>query len=246
MFKMKNIRRRVSKKSPTLLLIVGIGSMLGAVYSACKDTEKYIDMRKALPDPPTKKETLKMVGKCYWKTAIFTGISITSFVSGNRILTNRNTALAAMYAASEAKYLEYAKKTKDLVGEKKEQEIRERLAEDRLKYDKPPKEALDHIPIGETLCYDNMFGRYFFSSTEKIQAAEKKLNDRLYSQMYISLNEFYQELGLSPIHFGDEFGWNIDNGLIDISRTYADTSDGTTCIVIDYDITPRCGFDKLL
>ena len=217
MFKMKNMRRRVSRKSPTLLLIVGIGSMLWAVYSACKDTEKYIDMRKELSDPPTKKETLKMVGKCYWKTAIFTGISITCFVSGNRILTNRNTALAAMYAASEAKYLEYAKKTKDLVGEKKEQEIRERLAEDRLKYDKPPKEALDHIPIGETLCYDN-----------------------------ISLNDFYQELGLSPINFGDEFGWNIDNGLIDISRTYADTSDGTTCIVIDYDITPRCGFDKLL
>lgn len=246
MLKMRNIKSRAARKSPTLLLIIGIGSMCGAVYSACKDTEKYIDMRKELPDKPTKTETLKMIGKCYWKTALFTGISITSFVSGNRILTNRNAALAAMYAASEAKYLEYAKKTKDLVGEKQEKEIRERLAEDRLKYDKPSKEVLEHIPVGETLCYDNMFGRYFFSSTEKIQAAEKKLNDLLYSQMYISLNDFYQELGLSPIHFGAEFGWNIDNGLIDISRTYADTSDGTTCIVIDYDITPRHGYDKLM
>ena len=36
-------------------------------------------------------------------------------------------------------------------------------------------------------------------------------------RMYISLNDFYYEIGLDNIKLGDELGWNIDDGYIDLS-----------------------------
>lgn len=36
------------------------------------------------------------------------------------------------------------------------------------------------------------------------------------NDMYISLNDFYYEIGLDPIKIGSDIGWNIDDGYIDL------------------------------
>lgn len=36
-------------------------------------------------------------------------------------------------------------------------------------------------------------------------------------EMYAALNDFYNEIGLSNTDMGDELGWNIDDGLLEIS-----------------------------
>ena len=58
-------------------------------------------------------------------------------------------------------------------------------------------------------------------------------------EMYISLNEFYYEIGLNPISIGDDLGWNIDHGYIELSFSSQLTDDGNPCLVIDYQVTPR-------
>ena len=65
-------------------------------------------------------------------------------------------------------------------------------------------------------------------------------------EMYVSLNDFYYEVGLDNIKIGDELGWNIDNGYINLSFSSQLAGDGTPCLVIDYSIAPRYNFGELM
>ena len=65
-------------------------------------------------------------------------------------------------------------------------------------------------------------------------------------EMYVSLNDFYYEVGLDNIKIGDELGWNIDNGYIDLSFSSQLASDRTPSLVIDYSIAPRYNFSELM
>ena len=61
---------------------------------------------------------------------------------------------------------------------------------------------------------------------------------------YISLNEFYYELGLDGTKIGDELGWNVTTGLIDLDFSAQLDTDGVPCIVIDYMIAPKRGYNS--
>jgi hypothetical protein len=63
-------------------------------------------------------------------------------------------------------------------------------------------------------------------------------------EMYISLNEFYYEIGLNPISIGDDIGWNIDRGYIELNFSSQLTDDGNPCLVIDYQVAPRYEYNR--
>lgn len=63
--------------------------------------------------------------------------------------------------------------------------------------------------------------------------------------MYISLNEFYDEIGLDHISIGDDLGWNIERGMIDLSFSSLVADDGTPCLVVDYQVSPKFGYSDL-
>lgn len=75
-----------------------------------------------------------------------------------------------------------------------------------------------------------------------MKKAENELNRRMRDEMYISLNDFYYEIGLNRTSIGDELGWNIDNGYIDLSFSSQLADDGTPCLVIEYCVEPRYDF----
>lgn len=64
--------------------------------------------------------------------------------------------------------------------------------------------------------------------------------------MYISLNEFYYEVGLRQTPVGNELGWNAnDDGLIDMKFS-TQLVDDQPCIVVDYHIQPRYDYARLM
>ena len=70
-----------------------------------------------------------------------------------------------------------------------------------------------------TLCYDAMFGRWFRSDVDTIIRAVNEINRKIVAgDMYASLNEFYDEVGLPPVEAGEYLGWNIDDGTIEIDK----------------------------
>ena len=94
------------------------------------------------------------------------------------------------------------------------------------------------------LCYDSVLGGYFQSNINKIRKIESRLNHRMRSEMYISVNDFFDELGRAQIKHGNDLGWNVDHE-INITFSSIITEEDRTCLVIDYDICPRHDFRSL-
>ena len=65
------------------------------------------------------------------------------------------------------------------------------------------------------------------------------------SEMYISLNELYYELGLRCTEQGNELGFNINDGLIDIDFSAILSDDERPCVVLSYRVAPRYGYGDL-
>ena len=55
---------------------------------------------------------------------------------------------------------------------------------------------------------------------------------------YVALNDLYFLLGLKTIGLGDDLGWNVDRGLIDIYFSSQLTEDGKPCVVIGHRLPP--------
>ena len=66
------------------------------------------------------------------------------------------------------------------------------------------------------------------------------------NEMYVSLNDFYEELGLEPSDLGSKMGWNIDMGMIEMDFSSQLSDDGRPCLVIDFNIPPKYGYSKFL
>ena len=60
-----------------------------------------------------------------------------------------------------------------------------------------------------------------------------------------ALNEFYDEIRLDHISIGDDLGWNIERGMIDLSFSSLVADDGTPCLVVDYQVSPKFGYSDL-
>ena len=133
-------------------------------------------------------------------------------------------------------------------GEKKEREIRDKIAEEKVKKDPVESKQVIVTGKGKTLCYDVVSKRYFESDIDKIRRAENLLNQRLLREMYISLNDFYDEIGLEKLDpcVGDELGWNANiHGFIEIDYSSQLATDGTPCLVISFNVGPRCDYRNL-
>ena len=95
------------------------------------------------------------------------------------------------------------------------------------------------IGKGDILCYDTVSKRYFTSNAAKIEKAVNKLSRTMLSERYVSLNDINYEIGLEMLNYGDDIGWNVDRGFIDIMFSSKLTDDNEPCLVIDYLVEPK-------
>ena len=239
----------LSKNSPQILLalgIVGTGvSIVTAVHATPKALE-LIEERKAELDTDklTPVETVKTTWKCYLPAALSFGASAACLLTSNSITAKRTAALATAYNLSTMALNEYKNAVVETVGEKKINEIRSKVAEKKV--ESMPKENSTVIVTGngDTACYDSLSGRVFMSSIDKIDKAVNVLNRNIIDDLYASLNDFYDILGLEDIELGELLGWHIDDGKIEIEYD-AVLHDGKPCIVLNYNVAPRYEYYKI-
>jgi len=244
----KGIRGAITKHSPEILTGIGIAGMITTTIMAVRATPKaliLIEERKEEIDVDklTPVELIKTTWTCYIPAAITGGLSIICLIGASSVNARRNAALATAYTLTESALKEYQEKVIETIGEKKEQTVRDAIAKDRI--DKNPVSSREVIITekGNTLCYDAISGRYFKSDIDKLKKAENELNRRMRDEMYISLNDFYYEIGLNPIGIGNDLGWNIDHGYIELKFSSQLTDDGNPCLVIDYQVVPSRLYD---
>lgn len=248
---LNSVQNILSKRSPEILTGIGIAGMITTAVLAVRETPKAIRLIEEKREengyrPLSKVEMAKTCWKCYVPSVVTGMFSISCLIGANSVNARRNAALATAYKLSETAFTEYRDKVVETIGEREEQVIKNNVSKDRI--DKKPASNSEIIITekGNTLCFDSISGRYFKSDIERIKKAENELNKRMLCEMYISLNELYDELDLDHIRLGDELGWNIDNGLIDLDFSSQIAEDGTPCIVVDYRVAPKYDFSKLL
>lgn len=246
----KNAQVTLTKHSPEILTGIGIAGMITTTILAVKATPKALKKIEEVKetvgkDELTKAETVKATWKCYIPSMVTGTASIACLIGASSVHVRRNTALATAYKLSETALSEYRDKVVETLGEKKEHLIRDGVNKDRVDKNPASKSEVIITEKGNTLCLDTISKRYFKSDMEKIKRAVNEMNRRMILDMYVSLNEFYDELGLDHTSIGDDLGWNIDNGFIDIYFGSAIADDGTPCIVLDYQVAPRWDYSKL-
>lgn len=246
----KRIKMTMTKHSPEILMGFGIAGMITTTVLAVKATPKaliLIEEEKYNTNKTKLKplETVKVAWKPYIPAAITCTLSTACLISANTISVKRNTALFTAYKLCETNLAEYKDKVIETIGEKKEQTIKEKVAKEKIDKNPVTKNEVIVTSKGDTLCYDSASGRYFKSDIETIKRAVNNINRRMVYDVYISLNEFYDELDLEHTVLGDDLGWNLDGGLLEIDFSAQIADDNTPCIVLNYNISPRYGFSKL-
>jgi hypothetical protein len=125
-----------------------------------------------------------------------------------------------------------------VVGEKKEQAIRDAVARDKLEKANIQERQFIVTGHGETPCFDPLTNATFKSDIETLRKAENTLNKRLRLEMKVTVNEFLEELGLEPCDVGEDLGWDVDKGDIDLDFS-SQLVDGVPYLVIGHHNPPR-------
>ncbi len=247
----KGVQAFTTKHSPEILTGIGIAGMVTTTILAVRETPKALmcinDAAYEKKDYElTTAEKIKACWKCYVPAAVTGAVSIACLVGASSVNLRRNAALATAYKLSETALTEYREKVIETVGEKKERLVRENIDKDHLEKNPVTNNNVIVTGNGDTLCYDSLFGRYFNSDIDKIKRAINELNRDLITDNYVSLNDFYDRLDLDHIEIGDDLGWNVDDGLIDVDFGSQLASNGRPCITLNYTIAPRYGYSKFM
>lgn len=251
----RNLKASTVKHSPEILTGIGIAGMIGTTILAVGATPKavrLIDAKKEdlVVDKLSAADVVKTCWKCYIPAAVTGAASVACIIGANSINAKRNAALTAAYTLSTTALKEYREKTLETVGEKKEKTIRDKVSEEQIKKSPVSTDQIIVTEHGRTLCYDPMSDRYFYSDINKIKKAQNDLNEQILKDAFnqgVSLNDFYDELRLKHTSLGDDLGWNLDIGTIDIyfSAQVAGEEtqyDGQPCIVLNYTTPPQYNF----
>lgn len=244
-----NLGKWVNRNSNTILTIISVGTSIGAcvdIYKSAPIAKSALDKFHAeqekehitLSKPKAIWEDIKVAAPIMAPGVLLEAASIASCIGSYKISTKRIGALATAYKISESTLREYQHKVIERLGEDKHREIKEEIAKEHF-----AKETAEIVvPEGEYPCIDlfaSNGGIAAFSTTEyKIRKAEMVINQRLRNEMWVSLNDFYYELGVGKTGFGNLLGWTIDKvgeRGIEIEIGSILDEQGRPCLTIDYD-----------
>ncbi len=266
----------MNENKPQLLTGVGRALLIGAVpltvaatiQASKKVKEKKEEVAEEIrinsenPDILVDVESVELsamdVAKVVWPYYVPVGVAVIAGTVFEILSTKeglkRTAAAIVACQLSETARQKYQSATKEVVGEKKSEEIREKVIRDKM------NQVLDedgHIvniydtKDGSTLCYDYECGRYFYSDIDYIRSQINQLNQEKNekarrngvngkgkSGVYTTLNEVYQEIGLPNTAVGDSLMWEYEKGLVELNPRSM-IVDGRPCWVLAFKYSPE-------
>lgn len=248
----KAIRRTIRKFGPPVLAAASVIGTMVTGYLAAKAGMKSAALLKEAEDakgePLTTGEKIKAIGKEYVPAVAVGAATTASIIGGYAIGKRINAGLSAGYLALHEKYKQYQEEVKEEYGEEAHEKILERMA-------KPGAEKAEEVPITceclgsrcnldfqavdeERTFLDAWSGKYFTSTINRVMAAEAHLNRNFILGGDISLECWYEFLGIEVPEEAkkDFFGWTIEDELywIDFNHYKMITDDGFEAYVIEF------------
>lgn len=232
----------LQKNSPQLLFGAGILGMASSTVLACRATLKTSDIlqeaeqrslvaRSITDNPGYTSEKLEhdlrvirnqariRIVREYIPPALIFGISLLALAQSNRILTQRNAALAAAYTALEKGFKQYRERVIEKYGEEEDQHFRYGAQEVEIVNPDTgrKKKVLRAGPDAESI-YARFFGPdsvYWEKNPEYnimfLKGRQNYANDLLKARGHVFLNEVYESLGLPRTREGQVVGWRLSD-----------------------------------
>ena len=248
------MKKFLRRNSSTILTCVGAVGVVATSVMAVKATPKALSLIEKAEETKgeklTKMETIKVAGTTYIPTIITGAATIACIFGSNVISKHQQAALMSAYALLDSSYKEYQKKVDELYGEDAGKQVRAEIAKDKYTGDGVLVED------DKELFYDFFSGRYFESTKERVLKAEYETNRALYVNYSVSVNEFYEALGLDPMPEFEDMGWSCGQ----IEEMYwhnwiefdheetildedADGNEGLECTIIYMPLPPYIDYD---
>jgi len=243
----KRLEKLVVDNSPTILTAIGVTGALTTAYLTGRasyfaaDEILYAE-RGSIGNTPhlrlDAKAKIKLTWKLYIPAAATATLTVAAIIGANRIGSRRAAALAAAYSVTEKAFTEYREKIVDKIGEKKEQQARDEIAQERVL-----ASSAVVISSDEGLCYEVFTDRYFEGDIELLRRAENDLNRTILHDGYASLTDFYHLIGLKTTALSDEVGWTNDSPL-DLKFSAVLGKNNRPCLAVDYRVAPIRNYHK--
>lgn len=248
------MNRFLKRNSSTILTFIGAFGVVATSVMAVKATPKALTLIKEAKEEKgeelTKFEVIKIAGPTYIPS-IITGVATIACIFGSNIISKRQQAtLMSAYALLDNAYKEYKKKVDELYGEEAGEYVRAEIAKDKYAGDGTL------VDDDKELFYDFYSGRYFESTKETVMWAEYELNKRMVVNGCVSLNDFYELLGIKPQAEYELVGWSCAQVYemywhswieFDHSETIIDDSDiheGLPCTIIYMPMEPFIDYEE--
>lgn len=207
----------LSRKSPSILAAIGVAGFVSAVVMSARASKEAYSILEKQPADATPLEKFRALAPTYAPTAALVLISTGCIVGSNRIQGYRYGSLLALYSLSERGLQRWQRAVMNEVSKNKYEKIEDRAYQPESA---PPEPNNLVNPERRVLFFDSYTGRYFYmDSVETVRKIINDLNEMLYSEDFVELNALYYKLNIPAVDFGNDAGWHIDGGNIQIDLT---------------------------
>lgn len=238
----------VKKNDSKILKWVGVSCFVGATVTAIWATPKAVELlrKRKLEQCRTKLsvlDILKTTWKLYLPTFSLIGTGLYCVVKSSNMDKKRNAILIANGKMWEETYKEYKNSVIETLGEKKEKNIRNNISKRKVENDDINSKTIILTNNGNTLFQDSLSNQYFRSDIDTVKKIINKMNARINSENYISLDELYHELGIESTRLSSEYGWQAGN-LIEIEFNPVIAKNDEACICLEYLSMPKLDYAR--
>ena len=251
---------RIDEHSPVILAGLAVAGLITTVVLAIKATPKAIEeiedaeeeFEEIELEDSAVKRTVRKVGtyvKYTWKiwlpTTIAFVVTLLCIIFSSAISEKRIAALSAAYALSESDRIAYKQAAKEVVGVKEEKKIQKQMDENNLRKSMDGNVPVIYTGLGTTSMYNAIEEFPFLDDIKVIYDAIVTCNNRLNGgfEPYLSLNDFYDEIGLKQSYVGSILGWCAGDTIeLDEMSLYLPELSTPQYFVLDFKTRPYAGF----
>ena len=231
----------VTKYSPQILTGLGIAEFITAVIFAVEatpgaynkiKTEEYKRYTDGDEREITVKEIVAMTWKDYIPSATMALIGSAMIITGQYAQTKRTIAMTAAYTMMAEQANRTYERAKELVGKQKAEDIRAKVAQDMI--DDIPEEKFTQAKDcgGDDYFCDALSGQVFKHDIRKIEKAVNDYNKDLMIEMWKSVNDLYELIGIDHTIMAEILGYDIDKGFFEFKKPYVAEKNGKAVFVL--------------
>lgn len=239
---------RFTKRNSTTILSIASGvGVVASMVLVAKETplaiERIKNAEEVKEEALTPLESIIVATPAYIPSIVVGTSTLVCILSCSVLNARRQNQLVSLCHLANSSYREYREKLIELKGEELDTEIIAEVTRSRSDYHLTDSDD----PDVKFTWYEPILGEYLTRYEREIIDAEYHLNRNYALYGCVTVNDWYEMLGLRQTMEGAVLGWTIEDGVywIDFEHRLQEMSDGTKYYVIKPLFPPNEEIDEL-